>query len=226
MIHLLNNSELEKSDVVANNRMNRERNLVGINSYKKDIGIDPIQFIQQKMASQNFFHWLDLCCGKGKALLQAAAYFNEHKNTIHFQGIDLVDYFEPSSEKYDHLELICGSIMDFIPKQSYDLITCVHGLHYIGDKLKMIEKYSEALKDDGLFVTHLDLNNIKSSTLSDIKKLLIEQFKKPGFNYNSRTKILTCTGKRAIDFKLSYKGANDQAGPNYTGQEAVDSYYE
>jgi hypothetical protein len=43
--------------------------------------------------------------------------------------------------------------------------------------------------------------------------------------YNRRTRILVCKGPRQIDFSLTYKGANDAAGPNYTGQDAVCSVY-
>lgn len=38
-------------------------------------------------------------------------------------------------------------------------------------------------------------------------------------------KIISCQGPRHIEWGLQYEGANDKAGPNYTGQEAVDAYY-
>lgn len=48
---------------------------------------------------------------------------------------------------------------------------------------------------------------------------------KHGITYDVRKKLLICEGQRTIKFGLTFKGASDQAGPNYTGQEAVDAYY-
>jgi hypothetical protein len=49
--------------------------------------------------------------------------------------------------------------------------------------------------------------------------------KENGLDYNSRSKILQKVGGAEIRFNLQFKGADDKAGPNYTGQEAVTSYY-
>lgn len=43
--------------------------------------------------------------------------------------------------------------------------------------------------------------------------------------YHARRKLIICEGPRDININLTYMGADDNAGPNYTGQAAVDSYY-
>jgi len=91
---LLNENELEWSTVVANNTMNRERKATGINSYEKDIKLDPIQFLNEKLVEDKIY-WTDLCCGSGNAIIQASKYFENRGigKKIYLQGIDLVDYF-------------------------------------------------------------------------------------------------------------------------------------
>ncbi|WP_240966302.1 hypothetical protein [Pseudoflavitalea sp. G-6-1-2] len=49
--------------------------------------------------------------------------------------------------------------------------------------------------------------------------------KKNGIEYDARKKVIYCNGPRDVDFELDYEGASDLAGPNYTGQNAVDSFY-
>ncbi|MEU8279267.1 hypothetical protein ACFYOK_11240 [Microbispora bryophytorum] len=46
-----------------------------------------------------------------------------------------------------------------------------------------------------------------------------------GLAYDARNKRVSCRGRREIDLPWSYLGADDRAGPNYTGQGAVDSSY-
>lgn len=64
--------KLEKSPVVANCCMNRERGLSGSNGYDAEIGGQPLKFLRDKVATNGMARWLDLCCGTGKALIQAA----------------------------------------------------------------------------------------------------------------------------------------------------------
>ena len=48
---LLTDDELERSAVVANCRMNRERDLVGSNGYDRELGFDPLEFLEERAAS-------------------------------------------------------------------------------------------------------------------------------------------------------------------------------
>ena len=96
---LLNKKELEWSPVVANNSMNRERKAIGINSYQQDININPINFILSR-SDQKDIRWLDLCCGRGNALIQAEKILNVKGliQKIDLEGIDLVDFFSAASQ--------------------------------------------------------------------------------------------------------------------------------
>ncbi|MER6947242.1 hypothetical protein ABT294_24720 [Nonomuraea sp. NPDC000554] len=46
-----------------------------------------------------------------------------------------------------------------------------------------------------------------------------------GLDHDRRTRRIRCSGRRVFEFPYRYLGADDQAGPNYTGQPAVTSYY-
>ena len=70
-MNLLDDDSLEQSAVVANCRMNRERVLVGANGYDKELGLNPMTFLRERLASGGQAAWLDLCCGSGKALIEA-----------------------------------------------------------------------------------------------------------------------------------------------------------
>lgn len=56
---LLQEEELEWSPIVANNAMNRERVSIGVNSYERDIQLNPIQFLLER-EKQNYLQWTDL----------------------------------------------------------------------------------------------------------------------------------------------------------------------
>jgi trans-aconitate methyltransferase len=65
------------------------------------------------------------------------------------------------SSELKHLQLVEMPIEDFKPTEEFDLITSVHGLHYIGDKLSVIQKAASWLKEDGVLVTNLELKSLK-----------------------------------------------------------------
>lgn len=220
---LLQEKVLILSAVVANNRMNRERNAGGINSYEKDIYFHPGPYLKDHIRRFGQVRWLDLCCGKGKALLQCALELADagFQHQAALKGIDLIDGFQPMPPGISCLHWQVGSVVDWVADDPYDLITCVHGLHYIGDKLRVISNACRSLTAEGIFIAHLDLQNIKLPAQTIRKKL-----GDAGIEYHPRKRILTCKGPREVDFGVRYEGASDQVGPNYTGQEAVDSYYQ
>lgn len=224
---LLSESELIWSWVVANSKMNRKRNASGVNSYEKDLKIKPEVFLEENIRQLGFVKWLDICCGEGKALIQAAEFLEakglQDKATL--KGVDLVDAFQPIPASVTCVEFEVKSMVDWTSSEQYDLITSVHGLHYIGDKLKVLAITLEGLSQHGIFIANLDLNNIHFLK-GDADTYLKNVFKKNNVQYNSRTRMLTCKGPRQIDFNVNYKGANDKVGPNYTGQDAVCSVYE
>ncbi|MFD0852321.1 hypothetical protein ACFQ07_08810, partial [Actinomadura adrarensis] len=67
MRRLLDDGALERSSVVANCAMNRERSLTGSNGYGRELGIDIVKESRERP------RWLDLCCGTGRALFEAAS---------------------------------------------------------------------------------------------------------------------------------------------------------
>ena len=224
---LLNEDKLVWSSVVANCNMNRKRKLTGVNSYEQDLRFDIVKYIQDKLSTSEEVRWGDLCCGEGNALIEAIGYFENalSKGALKLEGIDLVDMFESYESDFE-INFQVQSLLDWRPQYKYDLISCVHGLHYIGDKLKVIEKCINALKEDGVFIANIDFANIKDGENKPLKNKLIKKLSALGINYSSRHKLLICEGYRTIHFELNYLGANDKAGANYTGQEVVDSIYE
>lgn len=206
--------------------MNRERNASGINSYEKEFGFTPQDFLQDKLKHNGSASWLDLCCGQGKALIQTAAFFQSTgaNDQVRLHGIDLIDTFPSTHKGYNCLSLKAESLAEWQPSKTYDLITCVHGLHYLGDKLSIIAAAIKSLTPEGLFIANLDLNNFNIDGVSG-KTLLPHLFRLNNIEYNSRTRILKKENCSIPSFNLTYLGANDQYGPNYTGQDSVTSYY-
>ncbi|MEV6966251.1 class I SAM-dependent methyltransferase [Hamadaea sp. NPDC051192] len=210
MSRLLDAAALEASSVVANNAMNRERGLAGVNSYTRDLGFDPVAYL----ASTGGSSWLDLCCGRGRALIEASAGFAGR-----IVGVDLVDFFDPVPPGRSNLRLTVASLHEWQPDGAFDLITCVHGLHYVGDKLGVLRRAVGWLAPGGRFAANLDLASVKG--VPGVARAL----RGCGLTYDARRKLIGCAGPVAVELPYEYQGADDEAGPNYTGQPAVDSYY-
>jgi trans-aconitate methyltransferase len=117
---------------------------------------------------------------------------------IKLKGIDLVDTFLVVDKHITCVEFESESLIDWKPDQTYDLITCVHGLHYLGDKLKVIEASIKALNQYGLFVANLDLTNIVIQG-TNTSSYLKNSFKRYGVAYNSRLKVLKQLGRVALN---------------------------
>lgn len=220
---LIDDELLANSSVVANCCMNRERGLSGTNGYDKELRIDQLDLLRTCESSHENVKWLDLCCGTGKALIEAAAILDSENSAVGIVGVDLAGLFLPS--KSERLQLIQASLTDWQPKGTFDLITCVHGLHYIGDKLDLLSRARAWLKPQGRFVANLDVNNLKLKG-SESQRPIVAALRRAGFDYSSRHNLLQCEGLQEDCFPFEYLGADDQAGANYTGQSAVDSYYQ
>ncbi len=208
---------LESLSVVANRNMNRERQFSGTDSYEKDLQFDLSGFIQAREETR----WLDLCCGTGKALIQASEQYGDR---LECHGVDLVDWFEPALEGAN-VTFHIASLHTWECERSFDLITCVHGLHYIGDKLGLLARGSQWLVEDGLFLGHLDLADVSHEQHKAFGPVLGKTFKRLGIEYNTRTKVISFLGNSPLAFNYTYQEAGPTAGPNYTGQDAVRSIY-
>lgn len=228
---LLDDDALHASAVVANNAMNRERQLAGVNSYTRELGFNPLDQLTARIGGQGqdtfSVGWLDLCCGAGRALLQAAAHLAAAglSDRVTLVGVDLVDSFNRTPQSGPAPRLMCASVTDWLPPQRFDLITCVHGLHYIGDKLRVLTRAAAWLTDTGMFVADLDLTSIRLAQGQPAGRRLTTALRRAGFSYDPRRHRITRTGPAEIQLPYRYLGADDQAGPNYTGQPAVNSIY-
>lgn len=207
--------------------MNRERGISGFNSYPEDLGFDPLAFLTDRLKSRSQVRWLDLCCGSGRALIEGAKSLSEagHLTRIWLDGVDLVPMFYPVPPFLTQVRLITASISDWEPEDRYDLITCVHGLHYIGDKVGLVCRSVSWLSNDGLFAANLDLNNLRFDDEKPAGRTTVSALRDAGFEYDARRRLLTRTGRAAPSIPFTYLGADDRAGPNYTGQSAVNSVY-
>jgi hypothetical protein len=130
-----------------------------------------------------------------------------------------LDFAPPS------LQLIAKPIGQWQPERAYDLITCVQGLHYIGDKLGLVTKCLANLTEDGIFAGNLDLKSLKKPDGSSWDRHVAKMLKDASVHYHSRCHLITSDGKKELSLGLVYEGADDRAGKNDTGQEAVHSYY-
>ncbi|MBC9934706.1 methyltransferase domain-containing protein [Chitinophaga qingshengii] len=223
---LLSSSALRWSPVVANNRMNRKRQASGINSYEKELHFKPETYLNACLQESGQVKWLDLCCGEGNALLQYARTVEarHQQQYVHLKGIDLVDQYQAIPADITCVQFETRSLDGWTGEERYDLITCIHGLHYVGDKLSLLAAALRSVSSQGLWVANLDLKSIRIE--GDPRHHYLKKiFSENDISYNSRRKLISCKGTRDITFAVIYQGADDKAGPNYTGQEAVDSYY-
>ena len=222
MTGLLDDRALERSGVVANCRMNRERTLHGSGGYDQALGFDPMAFLEWRVRTCGQARWLDLCCGSGRALIDAAERFAAGSAAVDIHGLDLVDSFLPQSPEL-RLTLEVGSVHRWQPGCTFDLITCVHGLHYIGDKLGLLLRAAGWLTVNGLLCAHLDLRNLKLADGRSAARCVPGVLRAAGLEYDRR--LVRCRGRTQASLPLVYLGADDAAGPNYTGQPAVDAHY-
>jgi SAM-dependent methyltransferase len=227
---LLDDAALEVSAVVANCAMNRERQLAGVNSYTRELGFNPLQVLTAQIArggGTGTAAWLDLCCGSGRALIQAAGQLRRAglAGRAVLAGVDLVDAFDPVPGPAPGLELVCARAGAWAPARPFDLITCVHGLHYIGDKLALLTRAASWLTPAGRLAADLDLSAVQVGGGPAAARRLASRLRAAGFAYSARRHQITCTGWRDTRLHYTYLGADDRAGPGYTGQPAVCSYY-
>lgn len=218
---LLSNEQLDSSNTVANCRMNRERNLYGTNGYDVELRFDPIGYLGDAGNGEPV-RWLDLCCGSAIALAEADKIVDQEDLPISIIGVDLVGMFSASSTK--RLKLVKASLNEWTPTEQFDLITCVHGLHYLGDKLSLIAKFSSWLTAQGRLVANLDSNNLKIQRYKT-SRIAIRWLRQEGIEFSAAYNLIECHGRKTLRLPFDYLGADDQAGPNYTGQPAVDSHY-
>jgi SAM-dependent methyltransferase len=192
------------SAVVANCAMNRERQLVGVNSYARELGFNPLQVVSARTGSggrgqDGTVAWLDLCCGSGRALIQAARQVRDAglAGRVDLVGVDLVDAFDAAPGSVPGLELVCAPVAAWEPARSFDLITCVHGLHYVGDKLALLTRAAGWLAPAGRLTADLDLSAIRVGGPAATWRLR-SRLRAAGFAYSPGRRQITCAGRRDV----------------------------
>ncbi|MEC3918015.1 class I SAM-dependent methyltransferase [Nocardia sp. CDC160] len=215
MTELLDDTRLEQTAVVANSAMNRDRRLA---AYRRELGFDPVAWLLARPGPQR---WLDVGCGSAHALFEASESLS---GRVRIVGLDLVDYFGGPSRP--GIDLVTASVLDWNPDEPFDLITSVHALHYVGDKLAALSRMSSWLTADGHLAANFDTSALRNRNGAALGRQLSTALRRNGFDYNSRTHRITRTGVARPVWEFRYLGADAHAGPNYTGQEAVGSHYE
>lgn len=206
---MISEAELEAGPVVANCCMNRERRL---NAYSSELRFSIADFLRGCAQPR----WLDLCCGQGRALIEAASRYPQGC----YWGVDLVDTFPRGSE----VRFVESPLREWIAPEPMDLITCVHGLHYLGDKLGEITRASNWLKPQGRILAHLDLSSIFWSDGKSASRTVARWLRENGWSYQSRYRLLCRLGP-SQPWPFVFAGADPEAGPNFTGQPAVNAVY-
>lgn len=56
--------------------------------------------------------------------------------------------------------------------------------------------------------------------------LVASDLRRAGLSCERRRRLVSCNGRKLVSLPYRHLGAGDQAGPNYTGQPAMNSYYE
>lgn len=214
MPDLLDDTHLEQTAVVANSAMNRDRRLP---AYCRELGFDPVAWLSARPGPQR---WLDVGCGSALALFEAAESLSGHARIT---GLDLVGYFGGTPRP--GVDLVTGSVLSWQPDAPIDLITSVHAIHYVGDKLAALARMASWLAPDGHLAINFDAAAIRDDTGSPLGRRLSTALRHNGFAYTARTHRLTRTGHATPRWNFRYLGADPSAGPNYTGQEAVTSHY-
>jgi hypothetical protein len=90
----------------------------------------------------------------------------------------------------------------------------------------LVARAASWLADEGLFVANLDLKNLKLADGMAGGRKILSDLRRAGVEYDRRRHLVVCRGRKAMSLPYRYLGADDGAGPNYTGQPAVDSYYQ
>jgi len=227
--HMLTPTQILTSHIVANSTMNRSRGLSGVNSYTKDLRFEVLSHLLERHKANGSVVWYDVCCGEAHALSQAATELSDRgiRDGVKIIGADLVMSDPSDQSDQSNVTLIEGDVSTLLPTQKADLITCVHGLHYIGDKLGLLTHLSGMLAEGGIFIGNIDPANIRiqgavSNGWANIAKAA--GIHKTHLVYKDH--ILKIVQPGRIGFNLVYKGATASEKPNYTGITVMDSWYD
>lgn len=224
---LLRADELLSSPVVANATMNRGRGLSGVNSYERDLRFSLTDFLAERVRERGGAFWYDACCGEGRALAEAGKQFaaSEWGRQVRIVGVDLVRMFTP--EQVPNVSLIAADVAAFTLDRPADLITCVHGLHYLGDKMGFLQHAYAMLTPGGLLLAHLDPDNLRAfGAGASVWRQAVRRAAKGGVTLDFKGHVLRIARTETpLDFGVTFQGATVSEQPNYTGITVIDSWY-
>jgi len=223
---MLRPDELLASPVVADATMNRGRGLSGVNSYERDLRVSLTDFLAARVREHGHALWYDACCGQGRALMEAAIQFQatDWGRAVQIVGVDLVDMFMP--DQAPGVTLIAADVAAYRLDRPADLLTCVHGLHYLGDKLGFLEAAYAMLAPGGLLLAHLDPDNLRALGAGASAWRQAARCAKGGVPLSIKGHVLRIEKTDApLTFGLTFRGATVSERPNYTGITVIDSWY-
>ena len=226
------------SDIVVNAAMNRGRGFTGVNSYTRDLRqFDVAAFLQERVRLPLFqtVRWLDACCGEGRALTEAAQLWSGTAwgKKIEIIGLGLWDDLPPAHNFPNGpvLRFVAADAAAWVPDAPLDLITCVHGLHYLPDKLGFLERaYSWLSPSGGLLLAHLDGENVRQyESERALWPTLSRRVQKQGITITFTNHLLrierTPKSPDALAFGVAFAGRTVSPRPNFSGMTVVDSWY-
>jgi hypothetical protein len=73
-------------------------------------------------------------------------------------------------------------------------------------------------------VANFDAGSVRFAEGEPGGRRVIAALRAAGFTYDGRTHRISRRGAGDVEFGFQYLGADDHAGPNYTGQPAVHSH--
>jgi len=224
---MLNSSEILTSSVVANSTMNRGRGLAGVNSYERELRFDILKFLEERVRLRGRAVWYDACCGEGHALIAASQSIANLPwgANVRLVGVDLIDSF--SSYNSNSVKLQQGDVVTYQVDEGVDLVTCVHGLHYLGDKLGFLKNCYSMLAPSGMMLGQLDATNICiEGEAAGVWTRLMRNVRASGVSLKLERHRLALEKSAAdLDFGVAFAGATVAEQPNYTGITVIDSWY-
>ncbi len=224
---MLHQNELLSSPIVANATMNRGRGLSGVNSYERELCFNVTDFLKARVKTGGEAVWYDACCGQGRAVIEAGRQWamTEWGRQVQITGVDLVEMFWPKEAR--GVSLIAADVAVYTLEKPADLITCVHGLHYLGDKLGFLQHAYTMLAPGGMLTGHLDTNNLRlAGNEASCWRLALRNARRKGAALELKNHRLCIERTDSmLDFGLSYHGATVSEQPNYTGITVIDSWY-
>lgn len=224
---MLDAVELLASPLVANATMNRGRGLSGVNSYERDLRFAPLPFLAARAEARGEALWYDACCGQGRALADAGGQIDAAGwgSKVRLVGADLAGMFV--SPLPPQVQFVQADALAFQPDAPADLITCVYGLHYLGDKLALLQNAYALLAPGGLFLGSLDAVNIRGPGGAPIFARLARRARQGGVRLEPKGQVLRLERTdAALDFGAAYRGAAASARPHASGITVIDSWYD